>query len=414
MDKTFFKDVAAKLEVSYEKFFIDLSTTKSYSAICRSDSFYFVFKQIILSLIHGKEVILLDSDLSDEEVSKLLGKNHLEDYPIGDIEEIEIIEFSDIQKYINVNKETWRITLFTSGTTGLPKKISHTFNSITRSVKTGNARVNDIWGFAYNPTHMAGLQVFFQAFLNHNTIIRLFGLGRSMITEQINDCSITNLSATPTFYRMLLPVDHICSSVRGMTTGGEKFDSKTLNILQSMFPNAKIRNVYASTEAGSLFSSVGDLFTLSSDFANLIRIDNNEIFLHKSLLGESAGIKLINDWYATGDLIEIYSQDPFTFKFTSRKNEMINTGGYKVNPQEVEESIRSFHGVKDVYVFGKKNSLLGNVVCCEIVKSDIFMDEKEIRDFLKDKLQEYKIPRFIKFVEKLSVTRTGKLSRRVN
>lgn len=61
--------------------------------------------------------------------------------------------------------------------------------------------------------------------------------------------------------------------------------------------------------------------------------------------------------------------------------------------------------------FGKKNSLLGNVVICHVVRSDISLTEKKIRLFLNEKLQEFKIPRIISFVDSLKTTRSGKLSR---
>lgn len=79
------------------------------------------------------------------------------------------------------------MTLFTSGTTGLPKSVSHSFASITRQVKKSERHINDIWGFAFNPTHMAGLQVFFQALLNKNSIIRLFGLDTKEIIREIKN-----------------------------------------------------------------------------------------------------------------------------------------------------------------------------------------------------------------------------------
>ena len=91
---------------------------------------------------------------------------------------------------------------------------------------------------------------------------------------------------------------------------------------------------------------------------------------------------------------------------------MINTGGYKVNPTEVEEVIRKITGVIDAFVFGKKNSLLGNVVVCEVIVSDKLLSEKKIRLYLQDRLQEFKVPRIIKFVESINTTRTGKISRK--
>ena len=411
MAKIFYKDTIEGLEVTYDKLISDLSTETTYNPFCKNNSYYLVFKKILFSLLIGREVILLDSDYSDEEISKLLGRDACKMFDKEEVKPILETQFSDLIQRILSNKNSWKITLFTSGTTGLPKKVSHTFDSISRFVKQDEKRFNNIWGFAYNPTHMAGLQVFFQAFLNQNSIIRLFGVDKMTALELIDQYQITNISATPTFYRLLLPADHICESVRVMTSGGEKFDSNTLNSLQQMFPNSRIRNVYASTEAGSLFSAKGSLFTLKSEMSHLVKVVDHELYLHRSLMGESSSFQMIDDWYATGDLIDVQSEDPFTFKFISRKNEMINTGGYKVNPTDVEEAIRLCDGVRDVFVYGKKNSLLGNVICCEVVKSKDSLTEKQIRYFLKDKLQEFKIPRLVKFVESLTTTRTGKLSR---
>ena len=90
---------------------------------------------------------------------------------------------------------------------------------------------------------------------------------------------------------------------------------------------------------------------------------------------------------------------------------MINVGGYKVNPGEVEETIRKIEGIQNVRVFAKSNSVLGNIICCEVVKTSDEIDEVSIRSFLQSKLQEFKIPRIIKFTDKISTTRTGKIKR---
>lgn len=410
MNKIFLKDIIEGIEISYEKLFSDLSLQSNYSLYCKNDSYYELFKHIILSLIIGEEVILLDNDFSDEEINKLIGNNDSL-FKLKSFKPIGQLNFEDIKERITSNKNNWKITLFSSGTTGLPKKISHNFDSISRFVKYGNKRKDNVWGFAYNPTHMAGLQVFFQAFLNQNTIVRLFGVERTSLLRLIKKHEITNISATPTFYRLLLPSDHIFDSVLNLTSGGEKFDSNTLQKLNQMFPNSRIRNVYASTEAGALFASKDDVFYIKPEISHLIKIINNELYLHGSLIGESDNLELVNGWYQTGDIINVISNNPYAFRFVSRKNEVINTGGYKVNPSEVEDVIRQCNGVIDVSVFGKKNSLLGNIVICHVVRYDVSLTEKKIRLFLNDKLQEFKIPRIISFVNSLKTTRSGKLSR---
>lgn len=104
--------------------------------------------------------------------------------------------------------------------------------------------------------------------------------------------------------------------------------------------------------------------------------------------------------------------EPLTFHFISRKTEMINVGGYKVNPTEVEEVLRECDGVSDAYVYSKENRIMGKIILCDVVRTNVNVTEKSIREQLQLKLQEFKIPRMIKFVEHLNVTRTGKISRK--
>lgn len=86
--------------------------------------------------------------------------------------------------------------------------------------------------------------------------------------------------------------------------------------------------------------------------------------------------------------------------------------GYKINPGEVESVIMQFDGVQQAFVYGKPNSVLGNILCAEIkIEEGCSLSELDIRHWLADKLQEFKIPRKIKFVENIALTRTGKLKR---
>ena len=406
--KPFYVDSKEGLSISYDELLADINQSNSIKTYCKCNSFYEIFLHLIASLVSGSEIVLLDSDFTDDEVIKLVGDSSLLSNSTLVVDNLTIDNF--YQK-IYAGASTWRISLFTSGTTGLPKKVTHTFQSLTRFLKVSAKHKESVWGFAYNPTHIAGLQVFFQALMNQNTIVRLSGLDREQLFSEIENNQITNISATPTFYRLLLPAKGSYISLLRITSGGEKFDEHTVSQLASMFPNARITNVYASTEAGTLFASSGNDFTIKSEFRHLIKTVDNELFLHHSLMGDSSSIVLVDGWYPTGDLITVVSEEPFIFNFTSRKNEMINVGGYKVNPSEVEDAIRLYSGVKDVCVYSKANRILGNIVCCDIVTTGETLSEKQIREFLQEKLQEFKIPRLMKFVKKLQTTRTGKLSR---
>ena len=406
----FYIDISKNQHITWDVLINDLHNTHEYNTYCYNNDFYIVFKQILLSLLLEKDIVLLDSDFSHDEIIRLIGKTSIGNKQTLSIDRLlSITSKKDLVDEIKNVSGNWSLTLFTSGTTGIPKKIKHSFQSITRFIKTSNNSFANIWGFAYNPTHMAGILVFFQALLNENTIVRLFGLTNSDIFKSIDYFQITNISATPTFYRLLMPHSNSYSSVKRITLGGEKFDEKIAEQLKAVFPKSKITNIYASTEAGSLFAANNNVFSVKPEMQDYVKILDGELLIHKFLMGNTEFLQ--DDWYYTGDVVHIISNDPLQFTFINRKNEMINVGGYKVNPVEVEEIIRNINNVKNARVFSKKNSVLGNLLICEVIKTSKDLDEKTIRLILQTKLQEYKIPRIFKFVEEISTTRTGKVKR---
>ena len=210
---------------------------------------------------------------------------------------------------------------------------------------------------------------------------------------------------------MLLPFERPYDSLQRITSGGEKLDTQLMVRLQMLFPKAKFLNVYASTEAGTIFASDGDVFTVKDDFREFVRIDKSELLLHQDLLGESKSFMLDGEWYRSGDMVEVVDEQPLQFRFAHRRNEMINVGGYKVNPHEVEDIIRTHPSVKDARVYGKTNSVLGKIVVCDVVPGEGDASERDIRQYLNGKLQEFKIPRIINLVQQSTTTRTGKLQR---
>lgn len=407
MSGYFYIDYQNNTRVRYSDLISDLNNSGSFDPVCFSKDYYTIFRNIIISLLTDDLVCLLDHGLSEKEIDSLPG---IEGYKINQNKDISMDPITGVDDLVDRIKKAknWRVILFTSGTTGTPKKISHGFQSITRMVKTSERHERDIWGFAYNPTHIAGLQVFFQALLNKNTIVRLFGLSNELIITSIISERVTHISATPTFYRLLLPLETKISSVQRITAGGEKIDEITVKRLKAVFVNARILNVYASTEAGTVLASENDIFSVPAGKNDLIRIVDQELYVHSKLLGESDTFNLEGDWYPTNDIVEIVSESPLRFRFLSRKNEMINVGGYKINPHEVEDALLSIENIKEAYVYPKKNSVLGNIVCADIVTPDSNITVAGILKILRSHLQEYKIPRIINLVDNIKYSRTGK------
>ena len=392
---------------SYDDLLQSLNMSSEYCPLYKTSDIYSYFVNLIKALAASKPLVLLDSDLNPAEI------DGVDEHLVNVKEEIAKKSYKSMGEIVeDIQNSTSEITIFTSGTTGQPKKVLHTVATLTRSVRTGERYVGQIWAYAYNPTHMAGLQVFFQAFENLNTLVNVFNKQRSEVYELINKHNITHISATPTFYRLLLPFEQEYKTVVRVTLGGEKSDSHLYENIKKIFPEAKINNVYASTEAGSLFAAKGDCFQIPEKIRDKFEVVDDELLIHKSLLGKSDSFKFEGDYYHSGDLIEWVDKESGLFRFKSRKNELINVGGYKVNPGEVENILLSIDGVKQVLVYGKANSILGNVLCADIQLEDgVALTDVEIKKALRSQLQDFKIPRRIKFVEQMSLTRTGKLKR---
>jgi acyl-CoA synthetase (AMP-forming)/AMP-acid ligase II len=411
--KYFWIDPKRNMSVSYEDLFIEITKTTSVQTVIRESDPSEVFKHLIIAMFYDVNVTILDADFSEKELFEL-GINSDDLSNSVTVENATINNGNKFEELLK--KSNSEVEIFTSGTTGRPKSIKQTYRNLTRQVKVKNEYKDNIWGFSYNSSHFAGLQVFFQGFLNKNTFVYLFDKSPDEVPKLIQEFNITHLSFTPTFCRQIIPyISDPILSVTNLTFGGEKFDSKLSNKIETLFPNAKIRNVYASTEAGSIFATNGEDFHIPHRLKPFVKInENNELLIHKDLLGKSD--KILNsegDWYATGDIVEFIDTDRFRFKH--RKSEMVNIGGYKVNPSEVENIIKKHDKVDDVIIASRPNSVLGNILVAQIVTTEKDFNEttlkSEILSFCKANLQSWKVPRQIKFVEKFELTRTGKLKR---
>jgi acyl-coenzyme A synthetase/AMP-(fatty) acid ligase len=296
--------------------------------------------------------------------------------------------------------------IYSSGTEGKPKLIFQSITRLLKSVQIKPEYQNSKWTLCYNPSHSAGLQVFLQVFCNKACLYDLYKVTRSQVLDVLFSQNVEYISATPTFYRMLAPYDFKLKAIKSVTLNGEKSTQELIDKVKHIFPNARIRNIYGSTESGPLMSSENATFVIPSRLIDKIKIQEDQLFIDASIVSKSVKA---SDWYATGDLVAVKNTDPLTIEFISRKTRIINVGGQNVNPQEVEEFLLTHPFIKDVRVFGKASSMMGNVICAEVqLLENEQLSEKEIIDYCKIKLAAYKVPRIIKFVSAIQSGHTGK------
>jgi acyl-CoA synthetase (AMP-forming)/AMP-acid ligase II len=324
------------------------------------------------------------------------------------------------------------VTILTSGTTGKPKAVRHTWQSLCRPVRCIEHSPSPRWLQTYRPNLYAGLQVLLQCFVNHGVLhIPGEGWGPSEIVEFIAKNRIEYISATPSYWRRLLlfadPVTLEAIRPVQVTLGGEVVDQVILDSLTRHFPGARIAHIYATTELGRCFSVTDTLQGFPKSFLAEpspdgveMRIQNNELVVRSAsaMVGydrSSSQHSLLTNpdegWIETGDLVSIEGD---RVVFVGRKSDMINIGGNKVHPVEIEQIIRPVPGVFDVRVYARRSSISGELVACELV-SDKSRPDSELLGAVQQtchaNLASYQRPRLVKIVEQFELSAAQKTIR---
>lgn len=334
---------------------------------------------------------------------KLIGYSYFLSMLIKLCKGVTIHSIEDLIWYLEENKNKLSFHIDTSGTTSIPRSLEVKMSNCIRHVKTSE-KTKSIWGMGYPCGSYASTQVFFQSLINQETVIYLFGLDFKNADKLFSRYSVTNICCTPTFLSMLLMnLKQIHPTVKKITSGGEKIKDNLIQSLKKTFISAEYINIYASTETGSLLRSTSEFFSIPEKYKSQIKIEAGTLRVHKSLLNE---VDQINQgWYDTNDVVEFINEAQF--RFISRSNGYLNTGGFRVSPSEIEDNLISIDGVVDAHVYGKSNTLLGTIICADIVSEKL--TSKMIKIEMTKKLTEkYKIPRVIRLVESFEHISNGK------
>ena len=315
-------------------------------------------------------------------------------------------------------KTTWLLP--TSGTTGTPKLIPHTFSTLTRSMTIRRIGDDYTWGCLYSLRRFAGLQVFLQSWMcGTPLILNEEGADLHDVLSRFISLGCNALSATPSMWRKLAmhPLfDRL--TLEQITLGGEIVDQPILDMLVKRFPGARITHIYASTEAGVGFS-VRDgragfpaAYLLQPPQGVRMRIDEQGHLWFESRLVESLALGTESVWIDSGDVVETQAD---RVRFLGRANGSINVGGNKVMPEEIESVIKELPNVAFVRVRARKSAMLGSLVEAAITpmpgtELDATL-KKQVTAHCRARLDGFKVPAFIVAAETIELTPSGKLSR---
>lgn len=321
--------------------------------------------------------------------------------------------------------------LMTSATTGVPKMVVHDFSSLTAAIKATNPADRPVWGTFYDIRRYGGLQIFLRAILAAgNMVLSSTGEPTGAFLRRLRSSGVTHISGTPSHWRRALMsgAGHVIAP-KYIRLSGEIADQAILDCLHACFPDAAIGHAFASTEAGVAFE-VDD--GLEGFPANLLcrsvggvemRIEDGSLRIRSPraatrYLATPEPLVCQDGFVDTGDMIE---QRGSRCYFVGRRSGIINVGGLKVHPEEVEGVINLHRGVRMSLVRARRSPITGALVVADIVLKDGLpaAGEKcraaalkdEILDICRDALPAHKVPTAIRFVPSLAVAPSGKLAR---
>ena len=318
--------------------------------------------------------------------------------------------------------------LLTSGTTGAPKLVSHDLASLTAPIRPTHEP--PIWGTFYDIRRYGGLQIFLRALTCGGSLV-LSGAGEPVEEHlrRLAACGVTHVSGTPTHWRRVLMSGAAHTIAPGhVRLSGEIADQAILDQLCATYPRARIGHAYASTEAGVGFEVTDGIEGFPAHLVQVgegdvdIRIEDGSLRLRSAraasgYVGCTATPLRDRDGFVdTGDMVELRGE---RYRFVGRRGGIINVGGHKVHPEEVEAAINRHPDVSVSLVRPRRNPITGAIVTADVVLKEmparqnprIAELETEIIAMCRQSLAPHKVPAAVRIVASLDMTAIGKLTR---
>ena len=331
-----------------------------------------------------------------------------------------------------VTRRSTEWVLLTSGTTGAPKLLVHSFASLTAPIGHALAAGPDVvWGTFYDIRRYGGLQIFLRAVLGRGSFV-LGGAGEPIgaYLVRLGAHGATHVSGTPSHWRRVLmsPAARAIAP-RYVRLSGEIADQGILNALRACYPQARLSHAFASTEAGVGFEVTDGLEGFPARLVGAPGEVQIQVAEEGSLrlrsartalgaVGDDAPLTDAAGFVDTGDMVERRGD---RYYFLGRRSGLINVGGLKVYPEEVEAAINRHPAVRMSRVRARRSPLTGSLVAADVVLTDAPDPRgaggprgdvtREILQICHERLAPHKIPATIRFVPALELADAGKLAR---
>lgn len=306
-------------------------------------------------------------------------------------------------------RENPGLILFTSGSTGRPKAVVHDFTQLLDKFRTPARAFRTLTFLLFD--HWGGLNTLLHSLASGSLVVFPRERSADYICHLIAKNQLELLPASPSFLNMVLVSGafrrHDLSSLKLITYGAEPMPPTTLSRLRTEFPNVQLKQTYGLIELGVMQtqskSSDSLLVKLGGSGYETRVVDGMlEIKAQSSMLGYlNAPAPITGDgFFQTGDQVE---QEGEYFRILGRQSEIINVGGEKVHPAEVESALLEIKIVADAVVYGSRHPISGNIVCADVVLADPSHDPTSARTFIRrecaNRLEKFKVPIQIRFLQ---------------
>ena len=301
------------------------------------------------------------------------------------------------------------LILFSSGTTGEPKAAVHSLIPLLEKYRKGGKALRSVAFLLFD--HIGGFNTVMYSLANGGMLATVTVRSPEEIASLIQKYRLELLPTSPSFLNMLL-FSHIyekydLSSLKIISYGTEPMPEATLRAIHSVLPNVRLKQTYGLSEVGIIRtkSEADDSLWLKvgGDDEHQIKIVDGILYIKSkmSMLGylNAPSPFDADGWMNTKDRVE---QKGEYIRILGRESEMINVGGEKVFPEEVENVLLQVEGVQDAVVSGEKNPILGAVVTCRIAaaaETDRAVLRREIQKYCAEHLEKFKRPVKITFEE---------------
>lgn len=293
------------------------------------------------------------------------------------------------------------LVLFSSGSTGAPKGAVHDMSRLLGKYRTRRRSLRTLMFLLFD--HIGGLDTLFYCLSNASAVVLIEDRRPAAVCTAIERHRVEVLPVAPSFINLMLLSGeherHDLSSLRFITYGAEMMPPETLKRCAAAFPGVTLLQKYGTSEVGTLRSHSRSSDSLwvrigGEGYAWRVVDGKLEIKAGSAMLGYlNAPSPFTEDgWFRTDDCVEV---DGDYVHFLGRASDVINVGGQKVFPAEVEAVVRQMDNVRDVAVSGESNPILGQIVTARVqllAPEDAATLRMRLRKFVAERLEPFKVP----------------------